>query len=49
MPPISFMDVLYVPLLKKYLILVSTLQDRGIEVSFRWTKVFIHPKGSLLS
>jgi hypothetical protein len=35
--PISFRDVLYVPGLKKNLILVSTLQDRGLEVSFRGT------------
>jgi hypothetical protein len=46
MPPIS---VLYVPGLKKNLISVSTLQDRGLEVSFRGTKVFIHPKGSSLT
>jgi hypothetical protein len=32
MPPISFMDALYVPGLKKNLILVSTLHDRGLEV-----------------
>jgi hypothetical protein len=32
MPPISFMDSLYVPGLKKNLILVSTLHDRGLEV-----------------
>jgi hypothetical protein len=37
MPPISFKDVLYVPGLKKNLISVSTLQDRGLEVSFRGT------------
>jgi hypothetical protein len=30
MPPISFRDVLYVPGLKKNLILVSTLQNRGL-------------------
>jgi hypothetical protein len=49
MPPISFKDVLYVPRLKKNLISVSTLQDRGLEVSFRGTKVLIHPKGSCLT
>jgi hypothetical protein len=37
MPPISFKDVLYVPRLKKNLISVSTLQDGGLEVSFRGT------------
>jgi hypothetical protein len=48
MPPISFRDVLCVPELKKNLISVSTLQDRGLEVSFRGTEVLIHPKGSRL-
>jgi hypothetical protein len=45
MPPISFRDVLYVPGLKKNLISVSTLQDRGLEVTFRGTEVLIHPSG----
>jgi hypothetical protein len=49
MPPISFRDVLYVPRMKKNLISVSTLQDRGLEVTFRGTKVLIHPKGSSLA
>jgi hypothetical protein len=49
MPPISFMDVLYVPGLRKNLISISTLQDRDLEVSFRGTEVFIHPKGSSLT
>jgi hypothetical protein len=49
MPPISFRDVLYVLGLKKNLISVSTLQDKGLEVSFRGTKVLIHPKGSRLT
>ena len=49
MPPISFRDVLYVPGLKKNLISVSTLHDRGLEVTFRGTKVLIHPQGSSLA
>jgi hypothetical protein len=49
MPPISFRDVLYVPGLKKNLISVSTLQDRGLEVSFKGTEVYINPKGSSLA
>jgi len=49
MPPISFRDVLYVPGLKKNLISVSTLQDRGLEVSFRGTEVLIHPIRGLVS
>jgi hypothetical protein len=49
MPPISFTDVLYVPRMKKNLISVSTLQDRGLEVTFRGTEVLIHPRGSSLA
>jgi hypothetical protein len=41
-----FRDILYVPGLKNNLILVSSIQDRGFEVSFRGIKVLIHPKGS---
>jgi putative component of toxin-antitoxin plasmid stabilization module len=49
MPPISFTDVLYVPGMKKNLISVSTLQDRGLEVTFRGSEVLIHPRGSSLA
>ena len=41
-----FRDALYVPRLKKNLISVSSIHDRGFEVSFRGTEVLIHPKGS---
>ena len=37
LPPILFRDVLYIHGLKKNLISVSTLQDRGLEVSFKGT------------
>jgi hypothetical protein len=45
LPPISFTDVLFVLGMKKNLISVSTLQDRGFEVSFRGTEVLIYPRG----
>jgi hypothetical protein len=45
LPPISFTDVIFVPGMKKNLISVSTLQDRGFEVSFRGTEVLIYPRG----
>jgi hypothetical protein len=45
-PPMVFRDVLYFLGLKKNMILVSTIQDRGFEVSFRGDEVLIHPKGS---
>jgi hypothetical protein len=37
MSPLVFRDVLYVPGLKKNLVSVSSIQDRGFEVSFRGT------------
>jgi hypothetical protein len=49
MPPISYMDVLYVPGMKKNMISVSTLHDRGLEVTFRGTEVLIHTRGSSLA
>jgi hypothetical protein len=48
LPPISFIDVLFILGMKKNLISVSTLQDRGLEVTFRGTEVLIHPRGSSL-
>jgi hypothetical protein len=48
LPPISFIDVLFVPGMKKNLISVSTLQDRGLEVLFRGTEVLIYPQGSAM-
>jgi hypothetical protein len=41
--PLRFSDVLYVPGLTKNLISVSTLEDKGYEVTFRKGKVFIRP------
>ena len=41
-----FRDVYYVPGLKKNLISVSTIEDRGIEVLFRDGRVYILPKGA---
>jgi hypothetical protein len=48
LPPISFTDVLFIPGMKKNLISVSTLQDKGLEVTFRGTEVLIYPWGSSL-
>lgn len=39
-------DVLFVPMLKKNLISVSTIEDRGFELLFWDGKVLIHPRGS---
>jgi hypothetical protein len=44
--PLRFSDVLYVLGLTKNLISISTLEDKGYEVTFRKGKVFIRPDGS---
>ena len=44
--PLYFDDVLYVTGLTKNLISVSTLEDKGFNVTFRGGKVYIRPKGS---
>jgi hypothetical protein len=43
---LHFSDVLYVPSLTKNLISISTLEDKGFEVTFCGGKVYIRPKGS---
>ena len=35
LPPLAVSEVLYVPGLKKNLIYVSTIEDKGYEVTFR--------------
>ena len=45
-PPMRFQDVYYVPRLKKNLISVSTIEDRGLEVLFSDGRVYILPKGA---
>jgi hypothetical protein len=44
--PLYLRDVLYVPELKKNLVSVSVLEDKGYEVLFRQGKVFIKPPNS---
>ena len=39
-------EVLYVPGLRKNLIYVSTVEDKGYEVTFRGGQVIMYPKGS---
>jgi hypothetical protein len=45
LPPISFTNVLFIPGMKKNLISVSTLQDRGLEVLFRGNDILIFSRG----
>ena len=45
-PPLRFQDVYYIPGLKKNLISVSTIEDRGLEVLFKDGRVYILPRGA---
>ena len=44
--PLRFRDVYYVPGLRKNLISVSTIKDRGFEVRFHEGRVYILPRGA---
>jgi hypothetical protein len=44
--PLYLSDVLYVPGLKKNLVSVSALEDKGYEVSFKDRRAYIKPKGT---
>ena len=46
LPPLEVSEVLYVPGLKKNLIPVSTIKDKGYEVTFRGGHGVMYPKGS---
>ena len=45
LPPLNVSEVLYVPGLKKNLISVSTIEDKGYEVTFRRGEVIMYPRG----
>ena len=45
-PPLKVSDVLYVSGMKKNLISVSALEDRGYDVLFRQGQVLIYPRGT---
>jgi hypothetical protein len=49
LPPMLLRDVLYVIGLKKNLISVSTIEERGYEVLFRDGHVLLFPKGSSIT
>jgi hypothetical protein len=49
LPPMLLREVLYVPGLKKNLILVSAIEERGYEVLFCDGQVFLFPKGSSIT
>ena len=45
-PPLKVWDVQYVPGMRKNLISISALEDRGYEILFRRGKVLIYPRGA---
>ena len=45
-PPLKVSDVLYVPGMRKNLISVSALEDRGYEILFSRGQVLIYPRGA---
>eukprot|EP00253_Pinus_taeda_P012026 PITA_12026 len=45
-PPLKVTEVLYVPGMRKNLISVSALEDRGYEVLFREGQVLMYPRGA---
>lgn len=46
MPPLTVSEVLYVSGLKKNLISVSTIEDKGYEATFRGGQAIMYPSGS---
>ena len=49
LPPLKLTEVLYVPGLKKSLVSVSSIEDRGFEVLFREGQVLLYPKGGSIT
>jgi hypothetical protein len=49
LPPMTLIEVLYVPGLKKNLVSVSTIEEKGYEVLFRDGQVLLFPRGSSIT
>jgi hypothetical protein len=49
LPPMTLTEVLYVPGLKKNLVSVSTIEEKGYEVLFRDGQVLLFPIGSSIT
>jgi hypothetical protein len=47
--PLKLLEVLYVPVLKKNIVSVSCIEDRGYAVTFRYGHVLLYPKGGNIS
>jgi hypothetical protein len=49
LPPMTLTEVLYVPGLKKNLVSISTIEEKGYEVLFRDGQVLLFPRGSSIT
>lgn len=49
LPPLKVMDVLYVPRMKKNLISVSAIEEKGFDVTFLGGQVLMHSKGASIT
>eukprot|EP00253_Pinus_taeda_P032243 PITA_32243 len=49
LPPLKIMDVLYVPGMKKNLISVSAMEEKGFDVTFSGGQVLMHPRGASIT
>jgi hypothetical protein len=49
LPPVTLTETLYVLGLKKHLVSVSTIEDKGYEVLFRDGHVLLFPRGSSIT
>jgi hypothetical protein len=49
LPPMTLTEVLYVPSLKKNLVSVSTIEEKGYEILFRDGQVLLFPRGSSIT
>ena len=49
LPPLKVMDVFYIPGMKKNLISVSVMAEKGYGVTFSGGQVFMHPRGASIT
>ena len=49
LPPLKVMDVLYVPGMKKNLISVSDMEEKGFDVTLLGGKVLMHLRGASIT
>ena len=49
LPPLKVMDVLYAPGMKKNLISMSAMEDKGFDITFSGEQVLMHPRGASIT